>query len=329
MNEPTELSCSLTGNATQGAFQGRRYFPISQYFRARFGERVAKISVSIAETCPNRSPNSSMEACIFCDDWGSAAYHLEKDRELLDQIRHNKKLVNRRLKCKQFLVYFQSYTNTLDKINILEQRFETALSEDYISGLVVGTRPDCLPDRIYPLLNKISQRCYVLVEIGAQSFFNDQLTFLKRGHSAEKNIEAILKLHEKTSVDIGVHLIFGMPSDTPERLIETARIINQLPISNVKLHNLHVLSNTTLADMYHKNEFIPDELDVYADKVILFLRHLSPNIAVQRLAAIASRWEELIAPKWTGEKMKPLDFIENRMRDAGYFQGDLCIASDA
>ena len=264
-----------------------------------------------------------MEACIFCDDWGSAAYHHEKDRELLDQIRHNKKLVSRRLKSKKFLVYFQSYTNTLDKVNILQQRFETALSEEYVRGLVVGTRPDCLPDRIFPLLNKVCETNYVLVEIGAQSFFNDQLEFLKRGHSAEKNIEAILKLNQKTQVDIGVHLIFGMPDETPERLIETARIINQLPVSNVKLHNLHVLSNTTLAEMYQRNEFVPDELDVYADKVILFLRHLAPNVAVQRLAAIANRWDELIAPKWTGQKMGPLDFIERKMKEAGYYQGDL------
>jgi len=310
-------------NQGQTHFEGRRYFPISQYFRHRFGERVAKISVSVAETCPNRSPNSTMEACIFCDDWGSAAYHHEKDRELLDQIRHNKKLVSRRLKSELFLVYFQSYTNTLDKVNILQQRFETALSEEYVRGLVVGTRPDCLPDRIFPLLNKVCETNYVLVEIGAQSFFNDQLEFLKRGHSAEKNIEAILKLNQKTQVDIGVHLIFGMPDETPERLIETARIINQLPVSNVKLHNLHVLSNTTLAEMYQRNEFVPDELDVYADKVILFLRHLAPNVAVQRLAAIANRWDELIAPKWTGQKMGPLDFIERKMKEAGYYQGDL------
>lgn len=114
-----------------------------------------------------------------------------------------------------------------------------------------------------------------------------------------------------------------MPGDSEERLIETARIINQLPVSNVKLHNLHVLANTTLAQMYHSNQFQPDELDSYADKVILFLRHLSPEVAVQRLAAVASRWEELIAPKWTGQKMQPIDYIENKMRAAGYWQGDL------
>lgn len=309
-------------------WKGRTYYPISQSFCRRFGERVAKISVSIAETCPNRSApgtdkSKQLDTCIFCDEWGSAAYHLEKDRDLLDQIRFNKTLVTRRLKSRRFLVYFQSYTNTLDKINTLRQRFETALSEDYVDGLVVGTRPDCLPARIFPLLQEMSQRSYVMVEIGAQSFFDEQLEFLKRGHSAQSNINAVYALAEQTDVDIGIHLIFGLPNETSETLIETARILNNLPISNVKLHNLHVLINTPLAELYKRGEFIPDELDVYAAKVILFLRHLSPTIAVQRLAAVASRWDELIAPKWTGQKMQPIDYIENKMKLAGVVQGDL------
>jgi len=312
--------------STETPWQGRRYYPISQYFRRRFGERVAKISVSIAETCPNRSSANAIDPCIFCDEWGSAAYPLEKDRGLLEQIRFNKNLVSRRLKSQRFLVYFQSYTNTLDKVEILRQRFDTALAQDYVDGLVVGTRPDCLPRRIFPLLEEMSQRSYVMVELGAQSFFNDQLEFLKRGHSAETNIEAVFALARHTHVDIGVHLIFGMPGETPARLIETARIINNLPISNVKLHNLHVLSNTELEQLYRRGEFVPDELDTYADKVILFLRHLSPAVAVQRLAAVASRWDELIAPKWTAGKMQPIEFIEDRMRQAGVVQGDLYAA---
>ncbi len=313
---------------TEGQWQGRRYYPISQYFRRRFGERVGKISVSIAETCPNRSSASAMELCIFCDEWGSAAYPLEKDQDLQEQIRGNKLRVGRRLKSQRFLVYFQSYTNTLDKVDILRQRFITALAQDNIDGLVVGTRPDCLPQRIFPLLEEMSQRSYVMVELGVQSFFNDQLAFLKRGHTAEKNIEAVFALARHTHVDIGVHLIFGLPDETPARLIETARIINQLPISNVKLHNLHVLRNTELAQLYARGEFVPDELEAYADKVILFLRHLSPNVAVQRLAALASRWDELIAPQWTAGKMQPIEFIENRMRQAGVIQGDLYAAQN-
>jgi radical SAM protein (TIGR01212 family) len=162
-----------------------------------------------------------------------------------------------------------------------------------------------------------------LVELGAQSFFNDQLEFLQRGHSAEQNIQAIEKLHTHTDADIGIHLIFGMPGDTEQRMIKTAQIVNALPISNVKLHNLHVLKNTPLATLYQQGQFTPLELEQYAERVILFLRHLSPAIAVQRLAAIANRWDELIAPQWTRQKMQPIDYIETLMAERGVFQGDL------
>lgn len=309
-------------------WQGRRYYPISQYFKNRFGEKTGKISVSVAERCPNRTSSLSTnsgktpEACIFCDEWGSAAYHLERDRDLVDQIQHNKKLVSRRLKNTKFLVYFQSYTNTLDKIATLQQRFATALAEEDVCGLVIGTRPDCLPERLFALLDEVSQKTYLMIELGVQSFFNDQLEFLKRGHTAEASIDAIQLLAKRTHVDIGIHLMFGMPYETESRIIETAHIINRLPISNVKLHNLHVLKNTPLELIYHRGEFIPDELPEYAEKVILFLQHLSPQIAVQRLAALSNRWNELIAPAWTSQKMQPIEFIEGLMKERGIFQGD-------
>jgi radical SAM protein (TIGR01212 family) len=302
-------------------WNGRRYFPISQYFKQRFGERVAKISVSVADTCPNRSGNKL--PCIFCDEWGSAAYHRERDKPLLEQIRHNKDLVTRRLKAEQFLVYFQSYTNTLDKVSVLQQRYETALSEPYISGLVIGTRPDCLPKRMVSLLDEVSQRNYVLLELGIQSFFDEQLEFLQRGHTAEQNLTAVAALADNTQVDIGIHLIFGVPGESEQTLIETAQRVNSLPISNVKLHNLHVLKATPLEKLYQRGEFTPLELADYAERVVLFLRHLSPAIAVQRLAAIANRWDELVAPAWTREKMQPIDYIEQLMAERGVFQGDL------
>ncbi len=304
-------------------WMGRRYYPISQYFKNLFGERIAKIAISVSEACPNRRIGSKLEPCIFCDEWGSAAYHREASRDLLDQIRFNKGLVTRRHKAKNFLVYFQSYTNTLDKLETLAHRYQLALTEPDIKGLVIGTRPDCLPDRLMPVFEDISTRRYLMIEIGAQSFFDDQLFFLKRGHTSKTNIQAIQKLSDLTHADIGVHLIFGQPNDTKSRIIETAQRINELPVNNVKLHNLHVLKNTELANLYFDGEFIPDCLEEYTEKVILFLRHLSPKISVQRLAGLASRWDELVAPGWTREKMRPIDFIESRMRQTDCYQGDL------
>jgi radical SAM protein (TIGR01212 family) len=306
-----------------------RYYPISQYYKERFGEKVYKVSVSIAETCPNRQPNSRMPLCIFCDEWGSAAYHLERDKSLREQIRINRDKIARRYRANTFLVYFQSYTNTFDRVSELEQRFQVALAEDHINGIVLGTRPDCLPQRVLPLLKKTHEDHYLMVELGLQSFFDHHLTFLQRGHDAARGFEAIQKLHEHTGVDTGVHLIFGLPDETDDEIIETAQRINELPISNVKLHNLHVLTNTPLALMYQQGRFQPVELEEYIDKVVLFLQHLSPNVAVQRLAAVASRWDELIAPAWTREKMRPTQMIEDKLAELNTRQGQLLISLTA
>ncbi len=300
-----------------------RYFPVSQFYKNHFGEKVYKVSVSIAESCPNRQPNSRMPLCIFCDEWGSAAYHLERDKALKEQIIINRDKIARRYRANKFLVYFQSYTNTFDRVVELQQRFDTALAEDDIEGIVLGTRPDCLPLRILPLLKKTHDSHYVMVELGLQSFFDHHLNFLQRGHDVQCGYDAINKLYEHTGVDTGIHLIFGLPDETEDEIIQTAQIINELPVSNVKLHNLHVLTKTPLAQMYYNGEFQPVELDEYMEKVILFLQHLSPHIAVQRLAAVASRWDELIAPQWTKDKMRPTQMIEDRLRELNTYQGKM------
>ena len=298
-----------------------RYYPISQFYKDYFGEKVYKVSVSIAESCPSRQPNSRMPHCIFCDEWGSAAYPLERDKSLQEQIRINRDRIAKRYKAKQFLIYFQSYTNTFERVSELQHRFDIALAEDKVSGIVLGTRPDCLPSKVLPLLKQTHERYYVMVELGLQSFFDHHLEFLQRGHNVQSGYEAISKLSQQTGVDIGIHLMFGLPNETEDEIIQTAEILNTLPISNVKLHNLHVLTHTPLATMYKNGQFEPIELEAYIDKVILFLQHLSPNIAVQRLAAVASRWDELIAPQWTKEKMRPTQMIEDRLLALETYQG--------
>jgi len=317
------LEPAKTSDPDTGLWKGRRYYPISQYFRQQFGRRVAKVSVSVADQCPNRRPGTGLEQCIFCDEWASAAYPREASRALVEQISHNKTLVGRRYKDCDYLVYFQAYTNTLDRIEDLEVRYRTALAQPGVKGLVIGTRPDCLPQRVIKLLDQLSREHYIMVELGLQSFNDNHLAYLKRGHTRAQNIAGIHKLAGSTRADIGVHLIFGLPGETPEGLIETAQLINSLPVDNVKLHNLHVLENTQLAVFYRNGEFQPDSLETYADKVILFLRHLSPEVSVQRLAGLASRWDELIAPAWTAQKMQPIEFIDKRMRERCAWQGDL------
>jgi radical SAM protein (TIGR01212 family) len=309
-------------NAREPCSLEKRYYPISRYYQERFGCKVYKVSVSVAEGCPNRTPGGRLSPCIFCDDWGSAAYYLEREQPLQRQIRLNREKIRKRYGAGRFLVYFQSYTNTFDRTSRLGERFAAALAEDDVIGLVVGTRPDCLPGRLMPLLRETHAQSYLMVEVGVQCFSDAGLRFLNRGHDAACAVDAVRRLHGEAGVDVGVHLIFGLPGESDAEIVRTAERLNGLPVSNVKLHNLHVLRGTTLEQYYREGRFNPLELEEYARRVVLFLRHLSPGVAVQRLAAVANRWEELVAPLWTREKLRPTNYIEQCLAAEDARQGD-------
>ena len=297
------------------------YFPISSYYKQTFGEKVYKITVSIAKTCPHRLKQDDLKGCIFCDEWGSAGHHLMKIGTLKEQIITNREKLSKRYRVKKFLVYFQPYTNTYTDLDELIKNIELSIQQEQIAGIVIGTRPDCLPEELFPVLKKLSQKTFVSIELGIQSFSDKHLVFLNRRHTVSDSVDAIKNLKEKSGVNVGIHLMFGLPDESEDFIIETAHKINQLAVDNVKLHNLHVLTNTPLEKMYLKGSFKPIELEPYAEKVITFLKHLSPEIAVQRLAAVAARWDELVAPRWTKERMRPSQYIQSEMKKNNFYQG--------
>lgn len=299
---------------------GLPYYPISQVYSHRFGGKVYKIPVSVVDNCPNRMGLKGMETCVFCDIWGSAAKSESFSMSLDAQITKYRDAIQKKYKAEQFLVYFQAYTNTFTKLSTLRENFTQALSHSFVKGLVIGTRPDCLSPAVFKLWTEFHEKSFVAVELGVQSFFDDQLVFLRRGHTREQTLLAIHKITQNTPVDLGIHLMFGLPGETDEHILETAEIINHLPITNVKLHNLHVLKHTPLEELYGRGEFTPIERDDYARKVKLFIKHLSPRIAIHRLAALSSRWDELIAPLWTRDKMGTHQFIIDTIRNDHSYQ---------
>lgn len=300
------------------------YYTIGDFYRHHFGQKVMKIPISIAEDCPNRRGLRGMETCIFCDEWGSAAYPEERHRELKEQVDLHREKIRGLHKANKFLVYFQAYTNTFTRLQDLKDRMQAAIECQDVHGLVLGTRPDCLSKGVLRTWKEFNEKTFVSVEIGVQSFFDDQLEYMKRGHGAQLSIEAIHKIKAESGVDLGIHLMFGWPDETDEQIIESAKITSALPVDNVKLHNLHVLKNTELEKYYRAGEFEPIDLDLYAHRVKIFLQHLRPDIAVHRLTAVSSRWEELIAPEWVKQKSAPVQFIIDRMRGDGAYQGQFC-----
>lgn len=302
-------------------WSGLPYHSISEHYKRIFKDKVYKIPVSIVDNCPNRMGLKGMKTCSFCDVWGSAARAESFTLTLDEQIVKFHALLSKRYKAEKYLVYFQAYTNTFTKIPVLRERFETALKYEFVKGFVIGTRPDCVSKGVLDLWQEYNQKSFVAVELGVQSFFNPHLEFMQRGHTAEDSLKAITKIADSTSVDLGIHLIFGSPNETDAQIIETAKICNDLPITNVKLHNLHVLKSTALETWFNAGEFTPITQAAYTERVKLFLAHLKPHIAVHRLAAFASRWEELIAPAWTANKMGTHQAIVDELRRSKTFQG--------
>jgi radical SAM protein (TIGR01212 family) len=298
------------------------YYPISQFYRERFGMKVHKISVSVADTCPNREGLRGMQTCNFCDQWGSAAYAKNLEKPLKEQIEEVRETVRLKRRAEKFLVYFQAYTTTFSKVSKLREQFELALSYPDVAGLVVGTRPDCVSGAFLDACNEMSKRTFMAVEMGVQSFDNEMLKWMRRGHTIEQSEKAIELIASKCSgVNLGIHLIFGNPGETEETVIEAAKRTNRLPIQNVKLHHMHVLKDTPLADDFAAGLFTPMEQRQYFHHCTLFLQHLRKDIAVHRLAAFSSRWDELIAPKWTTFKMEMYQGMLSYMRERGAYQG--------
>ena len=304
------------------SWQGLPYYPISLFYRNQFGQKVHKIPVSVIQSCPNREGLKGMKTCIFCDVWGSAAYPEHRSLELRGQIEKVRSRVRKRFNAHRFLVYFQAYTNTFARTSQLRNYFEVAKSFEDVVGMVVGTRPDCLSHGVLDLWDDYSEGHFLAVELGVQSFDEDQLLWMRRGHTGQQSIKAIHRIKEHNPrIDLGIHLIFGLPGETREALVETAKMVSDLPIDNIKLHNLHVLKGTPLADQYLRGEFSPINREEYVKRVILFLQHLSPRIAVHRLAATASRHEELVAPDWAKSKMETYQIVLDEFANTSAYQG--------
>ena len=295
--------------------------PVSNFYKSHFGEKVYKIPVSVVDTCPNREGLKGMETCVFCDVWGSDARSEAQDLPMDSQIKKYKRVIGEKFKAKKFLVYFQAYTNSFAKVQAIRENFYRALDHEGVVGVVVGTRPDCISPALLRLWQEIHEKSFVSVELGAQTFDDKKLEWMKRGHNNEQTLKAIKRIQSETDVDLGLHFMFGLPDESREEIREAAQITAELGITNIKLHNLHVLKNTPLEKDYFDHRFTPCTLEEYSEKVGDFLSHLPPHIYVHRLAALASRWDELIAPDWTRHKMSTQQAILDYLKRHNITQG--------
>lgn len=296
-----------------------RYRDLNTYLRDLFGCRVQKISVDAGLSCPNRDGTLSSGGCIFCNAQGSGTGAHERKLSITAQLQQGKTWLTRRYKAKKFIAYFQSFSNTYAPIEKLSRLYREALAVDEIVGLSIGTRPDCVDPPVLDLLASFTPTHLVWVEYGLQSAHDDTLERINRGHDFHCFEEAV-KATRGRDIKICAHVILGLPGETPQQMLDTARVLSDLGIDGVKLHLLYVVKNTALETSFREGRYRCLEQLEYVDLVCRFLELLPPDVVIQRLTGDPHP-DELVAPAWALERNKTFALLKDKLEKEDSRQG--------
>jgi radical SAM protein (TIGR01212 family) len=314
----TDLTARQPGPADWRA-AGLRYFSRNFFYRQRFGGPVWKISVDGGFGCPNRDRTLGARGCVFCDPSSFSPSRRSGLAAIADQIEQGLQRLRTRHGVDRFVAYFQPATNTYAPVDRLAGLYRQALSHPGVVGLVIGTRPDCVPDDVLDLLAELSQQTWLSVEYGLQTIHDRTLDWMNRGHHYNAFLDAVHRSRRRRLV-IGAHVILGLPGESPEDMVATARELARLRIDSVKLHNLHAVRHTPLAEMVLRGEVRLPELDEYVGYAVDFLEELPPNCVIDRLAGDAPP-QYLVAPNWCLKRSAVRAAIEAELQRRDTWQG--------
>ena len=305
-------------------FSGRRYHVYNDWAKSKYGGRLQKVSIDAGFTCPNRDGSLGIGGCSFCNNEGFSPSYLLEQRDILDQIDTGVEFMRRRYpKTKGFLAYFQSYSNTYGDLKTLKSTYDKALAHPDICGLVIGTRPDCLPDETLDYLAELSTRTLVELEIGIESCNDIVLQECLRGHDFSCTQDAIRRAAQRGLFITG-HLLIGLPLETGESLLAGAQILANLPLDALKFHQLQIVRNTRLANQYRAApESVPLlNPESYLNSVVDMLEHLPSGIKIQRLGSEVPP-NIRISPDWGMRLDKFPARLEERLKARDTWQGRL------
>ena len=307
-------------------FHGHRYHAYNDWVRKEHGGRLQKVSIDAGFTCPNRDGSLGIGGCSFCNNEGFSPSYLREERDICKQIDIGIEFMRRRYpKTKGFLAYFQSYSNTYDSLDHLKKTYELALAHPTVSGLVIGTRPDCLPDETLDYLAELSKRMLVELEIGIESCNDEVLRECLRGHDFACTEDAIRRAARRGLFITG-HLLLGLPLETRASLIEGAKALAKLPLDALKFHQLQIVRGTRLANQYRSASERIQLLDPdnYLDAVIDMLEYLPPHMKIQRLGSEVPP-NVLVSPDWGMRLHKFPARLEEKLKARSTWQGKLFV----
>ena len=294
-----------------------RYYKLSDFLISKFGEKVQKICIDGGFTCPNRDGTLSYGGCIFCSEKGSGE-HLNSNEAITNQVKSFFSSYKAE-RANKFIAYFQNFSNTYDTISNLKKKYDSALIDDRIVGLAVATRPDCINADVVQLLENYSQKYYVWVELGLQTSNDETGKLINRGYDNRKFLEAV-NLLRNSGIDVVIHIMVGLPTETFDDLKNTVNFINDIDIQGIKIHSTYVVEGTILSKMYEEGKYVPLTYDEYMDYLCFIITHLRPNIVVHRISGDAPK-ELLVAPSWDIHKKWVMNGLFKRMNEENLIQG--------
>lgn len=305
--------------------QKQLYRTFQDFLTEHFERKVQKISINAGFTCPNRDGSKGYGGCTYCNNQTFNPAYCLTEKSITTQLEVGIRFFARKYPDMDYLAYFQAYTNTYDSLDHLTTLYEEALRVPRVKGMVIGTRPDCMPDDLLEYLENLSKEFFILVEYGVESTLDKTLALINRGHDFECSADAIRRTADK-GIPVGAHIILGLPGETSSEIVHHADVLNELPLSTIKLHQLQLIRGTKLAAQVEQNpELIPwFSADEYANVVVSFLERLRSDIAVERFVS-QSPPELLIAPDWGLKNYEFTHLVEKKMKKSGTYQGRMFI----
>lgn len=305
-------------NPFKYSLDNKRYHTFNYYLLNRYHQKVYKVPLNAGFSCPNRDGTKGVGGCIFCSDQGSGEFTI-KEPDIIKQFEENKKMMEAKWPNSLSIPYFQAYTNTYGPLSKIKACVEPFINYPKVVGIAIATRPDCLDDEKISYLASLCKYFDIYVELGLQSSNDNTAKYINRGHTFNDLKECIDKL-KQTPIKTIVHIINGLPNETEEDMLQTAKDVNLLGVDGIKIHMLHIVKNTKLALMYDTKPFKILSKDEYIDIVVKQLELLNENIVIERLTGDPVK-ENLIAPEWVLKKTIVLNDIDKLMVARNTYQG--------
>ncbi len=297
----------------------KRYHTLNYYFKNKYGKKTFKVSLNGNFSCPNKING---KGCIFCSRLGSGDFAGNKEKDLITQFNEVRTIMEKKWPDSYYIGYFQANTNTYAPLPILKEKYEKILNLPNVVGLNIATRSDAITTECYDYLEELSKRTNLIVELGLQSIHEKTLNFIRRGHDLTNFKQAVKEL-QKRGIEVVVHIINGLPGETKQDMIETVKYLTNLKINGIKIHMLHIIEDTDLADYYKEKPFHILTKEEYIDIVVEQLEVLSREIVIHRITGDPKK-EDLIEPTWLLKKFCVLNDIDKELVRRNTYQGKKC-----